>query len=201
MTDSLTARDRALVLALMTLNEEEVTNKVLQERLGVRIEGEARRRLNAAGLVKSRKVGQAYWHALGDNGWAWCWEEMAGPAPARSDSVVRSLYAVLAGLRGYLERTNRRLDDVYGTDPLESRIRAAYWRLASEPGDWAKIIDLRAELADVSTDELDDALYKAERERDFHVVPETDQRVLTPADRAAAVTIGGKDKHLFRVDR
>jgi hypothetical protein len=200
VTDSLTARDRAMVLALMTLNEE-VTNKVLHERLGFRIEGEARRRLNAAGLVESTKVGQAYRHALSDKGWAWCWEEMAGPAPARGDSVLRSLYAVLAGLRGYLERTNRGLADVYGTDPLESRIRAAYWKLASEPGEWAKIIEVRALLNDVSVDRLDEALQRAEQERDFHIVPETDQQTLTLADRAAAVTIGGKEKHLFRVDR
>lgn len=200
MTESLTARDRAMVMALMTINEE-VTNKALHERLGFRIEGEARRRLNAAGVVESTKVGQAYRHTVGDKGWAWCWEEMARPAPARSDSGVRSLYAVLAGLRGYLERTNRSLEDVYGVDPLESRIRAAYWKLASEPGEWVKTTDLRKEFADVSAGELDAALRTAEREPDFHVVPETDQRVLTPADRAAAVTIGGKDKHLFRVDR
>ena len=200
MTDSLTARDRAMVLALMTLNEE-VTNKVLHERLGFRIEGEARRRLNAAGLVESRKVGREYRHVVGDDGWRWCWEEMAGPAPARGDTGVRSLYAVLAGLRGYLERTKRELSDVFGIDPLESRIRTAYWKLASEPGEWVRLAEVRSLLDGVPAAEQDEAMRRVERAHDVHLVPETDQRSLVPADRAAAVTIGGAEKHLLRVDR
>jgi hypothetical protein len=200
VTASLTPRDRVVVMALMSLNEE-VTNRVLKERVGLTLDGAALRRLNEAGLVKSTKRGSAYVHEVAEDGWAWCWEEMARPAPAGSDSGTRSLYAVLAGLRRYLERTDRRLADVYGVDPLESRIRVAYWQLAARPGEWVSITEVRRLLDGTPTEQVDDALRRLERERDVHIVPQTDQRLLTPADRAAAVQIGGKDKHLLKVDR
>ena len=200
MTASLTARDRVVVMALMTLNAE-VTNKVLKERLGLELTGDARRRLNEAGLVTSTKVGRSFVHELGEDGWAWCWKEMAQPAPTGSDPTVRTLYALLGGLREFLERSDRSLTDVYGVDPVESRIRAAYWALADAPAAWVRIADVRARLDGVPADQVTAAVLRLERERDVHVVPETDQRQLTAADREGAVRIGGKDKHLLRVDR
>jgi hypothetical protein len=200
MTASLTPRDRVVVMALMALNEE-VTNRAFKERAGFTLEGEARQRLNKAGLVKSEKRGSAYWHWVTDDGWAWCWDEMAQPAPDRSDSGTRSLYAVLAALRRYLDGADLRLADVFGVEPLEARIRAAYRQLAKAPGDWVGLAKVRDLLDGAPIAEVDDALRRLEREPDVHIVPETDHRQLTPADRAAAVRIGGKENHLLKVDR
>jgi hypothetical protein len=186
-------------MALMALNEE-VTNRVFKERCGFTLDGEARRRLNDAGLVKSEMRERAYWHQVTDDGWAWCWDEMAQPAPDRSDSGTRALYAVLAGLRRYLDRADLRLADMFGVDPLEARIRAAYRQLAQAPGDWVGLAKVRELLNGAPTAEVDDALRRLEREPDVHIVPETDQRQLTPADRSAAVRIGGKENHLLKVD-
>src|SRR5262249_1133506 len=183
MTASLTPRDRVVVMALMALNEE-VTNRAFKERAGFTLEGEARKRLNNAGLVKSEKRGPAYWHQVTDDGWAWCWDEMAQPAPDHSDSGTRALYAMLAGLRRYLDGADLKLAAVFGTDPLESRIRAAYWQLAKEPGDWVGLAAVRDLLDGTPTDEVDDALRRLVRQPDVDIVPETDQRQLTPADRA-----------------
>jgi hypothetical protein len=200
VTASLTPRDRAVVMALMALSAE-VTNRAFKERAGLTLEGEALRRLNKAGLVKSSKRGSAYWHEVTEAGWAWCWAEMTQAAPDRSDSGTRSLYAVLAGLRRYLDAAGLKLADVFGGDPLEARIRAAYWQLAQAPGDWVGLAKVRSLLDGTPTEEVDDALRRLVRQPDVDIAPETDQRQLTPADRAAAVHIGGRENHLLKVDR
>lgn len=200
MTASLTPRDRVVVMALMSLNAE-ATTKDLKDRFGLDLTGEARRRLNGAGLVTSTKRGRSFVHALDDKGWDWCWNEMTESAPAGSRAEIRTLYAVLGGLRHFLDRTNRSLDDVFGVDVAESRIRAAYWALADAPAAWVRITDVRKRLDDLPAEQVTEALARLERERDVHLVPETDQQRLTSADRDAAVHVGGKDKHLLRVDR
>lgn len=86
MTDTLTPRDRAVLMALMALNEE-VTNAVLKERVGFTLEGSARVRLNQAGLVDSKMPGRSYVHELTDKGWSWCWDEMTQAAPPKADSA------------------------------------------------------------------------------------------------------------------
>ena len=86
-------------------------------------------------------------------------------------------------------------------DPVESRIRAAYWALAEAPAAWVRISAVRERLTDVPADQVTEALLRLEQERDVHLVPETDQRQLTEDDRSGAVRTGGKDKHLVRVDR
>jgi hypothetical protein len=198
----LTPRDRVVLIALMALNVEEVTNRVLKERAGLTLEGAALRRLNDAGLVKStKKRGSAYWHHVEDDGWAWCWDEMTRQAPSGSDSGTRSLYAVLTGLRRYLDATGLKLSEVFGIDPVEAKIRAAYWEVTGAPGDWVGLAKVRDLLDGIPRAEVDDALRRLLRSPDVDIVPETDQQRLTPADRAAAVRIGDRDNHLLKVDR
>jgi hypothetical protein len=221
---SLTPRDRVVLMALMAVNEE-VSNALLKQRTGLTLEGEARRRVNALDLVASTKRGSAFWHELTDEGWAWCWLEMSQSAPDRSDSGTRSLYTVLEALRRYLEHADLKLSDVFGfqtvrgdelieapsntqlldagvsDEPLDTQIRAAYWKLAAEPGDWVSLTQVRQLLGNVAKGDVDEVLRRIECEPDVHLVPETAQLNLTPADRAAAVRIGGQNKHLLRVDR
>jgi hypothetical protein len=86
------------------------------------------------------------------------------------------------------------------TTDIEFRIRVAYAQLAAEAGDWVSVARVRGLLADIPRVELDEALREIERRADVYIAPETDQRRLTPTDRAAAVRIGGKDKHLLKVE-
>lgn len=244
MTESLTPRDRVVLLALMALNEE-VPGPVLKERAGFTLERATRQRLNTLKLVHSTKRGRAFWHELTDDGWAWCWAEMSRPAPARSDGGTRSLYTVLAGLRRFLEHADLHLSDVFGLPddpdpdgpdhhdpyahdpyaddpdadspypdspypgagtgdrdgpPLDDRLRTAYRLLAVEPGDWVSLTEVRRLVRDAPRAAVDDALRRLDGSPDVHLVPETDQRRLTPADRAAAVRIGSRDRHLLKVD-
>src|SRR5690606_428763 len=88
---ALTPRERALMLALMTLGGS-ASNPELDRRLGDTLDGAPRRRLNSSGLVTSEKQGRAYHHTLTEDGWAWCVAELSGTAPARGGaSLARAL--------------------------------------------------------------------------------------------------------------
>ena len=58
---------------------------------------------------------------------------------------------------------------------------------------------LRPLLADVPRVEVDAALRRMNRMPDVNLVPESNQKTLTPRDREAAVTIGDQDKHLREI--
>jgi hypothetical protein len=85
--------------------------------------------------------------------------------------------------------------------PVPDQVRAAYQALAGEAGDWVSLTQVRARLADgLDRQAVDEVLAQMGRTPGVHLVPETAQFNLTPADRAAAVRIGGRDQHLIRVD-
>jgi hypothetical protein len=97
-------------------------------------------------------------------------------------------------------RTSRSVPRKGAEVTAESRIRAAYWLLAREPQDLVPLAALRAHLAEVPREEVDAALAEMERHSDAHLVPQADRKRLTEDDRAAAVRIGGVDKHLLIID-
>jgi hypothetical protein len=82
---------------------------------------------------------------------------------------------------------------------LDLRLRNAYAALASEPRAWVALSRLLPFFGDVPRAEIDDALRSLSRASDVNLVPENNQKSLTEADRAAAVTIGGQDKHLLAI--
>ncbi|HEY6646108.1 MAG TPA: hypothetical protein VI217_03300, partial [Mycobacterium sp.] len=59
---------------------------------------------------------------------------------------------------------------------------------------------LRIELADTPRAEVDDALHTLFRALGVSLIPEENQKVLTAADRDAAVVIGDENKHLIAIE-
>ena len=202
---SLTPRDRVVLMALA----EEVTNNELQERVGFKLEGADRKRLNDEGLVHTEMDVRPFRHRLTKTGFSWCRRELSAPVPARSTSGTRSLYAVLAGLDRYLQRAGVELDDIFRPLPsdlsdgelatLETRIRTAYSDLAGEPGDWVGLVEVRRQLRGTPREQVDAALLRLSTADGVSIVPDANQGGLTPEDRAAAVVIGGKDRHLITI--
>ncbi|GHE31457.1 hypothetical protein GCM10017673_37740 [Streptosporangium violaceochromogenes] len=88
---------------------------------------------------------------------------------------------------------------------LETDIRLAYHRLAPEPGQWVSLRSLRELLGDTGEDpqrrrEVDEMLISMNRRApDVNFVPDSNQKTLTPQDRAAAVHFGDQDKHLLSI--
>lgn len=86
------------------------------------------------------------------------------------------------------------------TVEIQNQIEDAYHELAAEPMAWVSLARLRKKLdSKLPRAQVDDALRKLERQPNVNLVPESNQKTLTPADRAAAVHIGDQDKHLILV--
>ena len=85
------------------------------------------------------------------------------------------------------------------TETPEDRVRVAYARLTPRPGGWVRLAELRAVLGDARGD-VDTALTALSRAPGVSVIPEEDQKKLTPDDRAAAVMIGDRPKHLIAIE-
>ncbi|MGN9783409.1 hypothetical protein ACTMTF_18390 [Nonomuraea sp. ZG12] len=82
-------------------------------------------------------------------------------------------------------------------EDLEASVRAAYAELAPRPGSWVGLARLRPLLGDVPRGQVDETLIRMERLPDVNIVPESNQKTLTPGDREAGVIIGGQEKHLL----
>jgi hypothetical protein len=205
--EDLSVKERAVLFALMG-EAREVSNPELAERAGFRLDGKERRRLNGLKLVDSRKVGHAYAHELTDAGWDWCATHSSEGPQGSASSMEGALYAVLGGLARYLEYSEQSLADVFQQrDPeapeeprdIAELISAAYRRLASEPGKFVKLRELRAELSDVPRSELDSPLEEMYRAQQVNLVPQANQQALTQADRESALRIGGEAKHMISI--
>jgi hypothetical protein len=218
--DDLGIKERAVLLALMA-EAREVSNPELDELAGLRLDGASRRKLNQRRLVDSRRQGRSYAHLLTDDGWAWCAKELTAGRPARAGTAGGALYAVLAGLHRYLERSDRKLADVFrreaatavsghsgtpgapgpsATPELERRVRAAYRSLAREPRGWVSLAQLRPLLGDIAREDLDATLRRMSLTARATLVPRSNQKVLSDREREAAVRIGGEDNHLLSID-
>jgi hypothetical protein len=212
MAEKLSLPETAILLILMA-EAREISNPELKERYGLTLDGASRRRLNEFKLVESQKRGRGFVHVLTDQGWVRCVTELnvASP-PARAGSAGAALYAVLAGLGRYIERSGLSLAEVFGDlgdsprqsgtpqPDVESLIRKAYRESAREPGGWVSLTELRSLLGGVAKADVDVALRHMNQLPDVNIVPESNQKMLTQADREAAVRLGGQEKHLISIE-
>lgn len=197
----LTGTERAVLLVLMA-ESRPVPNPELSA-LGPALDKPGRDKLNRLGLIESERVGNRFVHELTDRGWRLCRDLLAAGAPPRSTGPAKTLYTVLGALGRYLQHTDLSLADVFGAaEPpasVEERIRAAYDVLATRPGGWVSLTRLRAEL-DAPRADVDAALVALHRTPGVSVIPEENQKTLTAEDRAAAVVIGDRPKHLIAIE-
>lgn len=201
---SLTLKERAVLLALLA-EARPLTNTELQESAGLRLDGASRLKLNDLKLVTSVKEGRSFVHEITDDGAAWCADELTAERPERSGAGGGALYAILAGLQRYLQRTGQALADLFQppepVEDLETRIRAGYRALSSKSGSsWIGLAALRANLADVDRTDLDAALQQLSRQPGVHLQAEANQQVLTEDDHEAAVHFGGSSRHVLKID-
>jgi hypothetical protein len=206
MTDRLENPHAAALFVLMGLSRA-ASNNELHEIAGFRIDGQVRRDLNDQQLVKSDRRGNApFVHELTDKGWHRCEDLLTAELDGRSTALGKALHVVLGGLDRYLRRTNQSLKDVFQPtveitrDELEPRIRAVYSTLARDPGDFVRLVDLRSRLNGAAREDVDDVFLEMSRNRRAHFAPDSNTKMLTAADHAAAVRIGGEDNHLIVIE-
>ena len=195
----LTGTERAVLLVLMA-ESRSVPNPELAV-LGPALDKPGREKLNRLGLIESERVGNRFVHELTDRGWRLCRDLIDAGPPPRSTGSAKTVYTVLGALGRYLSHADLSLADVFGVTPssTEDLIRDAYRRLTPRPGGWVSLTRLRAELQ-VPRADVDAALAALHRAPGVSVIPQEDQKVLTAEDRAAAVVIGDRPKHLIAID-
>jgi hypothetical protein len=209
--EPLNTKERAALFVLLA-EARELTNAEIEERVGFRLSGSARMRLNDLKLVESRKAGRMYVHELTDAGWYRCTDELSASWGPAAKPMERALYTVLHALGRYLDRSDRSLADLFApsrtadgdeleTHSIEASIFAGYRQLAGEPGDFIKLSQLRRKLASTARDELDATLDRLYQEQYVNLIPQSNQRTLTAADRESALRIGGEDKHLISIEK
>ncbi|MEV0357556.1 hypothetical protein AB0H71_15975 [Nocardia sp. NPDC050697] len=198
MSDRLTLTQRCVLLVLLA-EARELTNAELYGLGGLRLEKPQREQLNERGLIASTKVGRTYAHELTDRGAVWCAEEMGGARPARSGPAGGALYAVLAGLRRYLDGSGQVVAEIFRPD-VPSRVVAAYAAVARGGAHPIRLAVLRERLTDVSRDDFDVAIKQLARRDGVHVRSEADQKTLTDQDHDAAVVLGGTTRHLLTIE-
>lgn len=205
MSDKALSLPEFSALVALAVEAREISNTELKARRGLSIDGKKRVKLNELKLVDSWKQGRGFAHVLTDAGWARLGEDLrAGRLPVFGGSSGVIARALLGWLPEFLERTDQRLADVFQpleppgeSADVEGRVRDAYTRLAASPGAWVSLTRLRALLGDVPREALDGTLTRMERLADVNLVPESNQKTLSPQDREAAVRIGEQDKHLL----
>ncbi|MFC4071304.1 hypothetical protein [Actinoplanes subglobosus] len=213
----LSVPERMLLFILMVRNEELSNPQIEKEYApGLKLVGKDRTKLQEAKLIESRRgVRGAYFFTLADGGWRWCREELQNRAvPAGAGSAGQALYALFSGLEGYLSRTGRTLQQLFGglpeadgkvsaavpADEIEKLIRRSYRLVAENPGDWIRLADLRHALDGLDRAQVDGVLRLMTRLPGVRIEEETNQKTLSPQDRAAAVLIGNREQHLLSIE-
>jgi hypothetical protein len=173
--------------------------------LGPKLDKPGRDKLNKLGLIESDRSGGRFVHELTDRGWRLCHDILAAGPPPRSTGPAKTLCTVLGALDRYLRRADLSLADLFGSDQptpatVEDRVRRAYAGLTPRPGGWVSLTRLRTELADTPRADVDAALHTLFRAPGVSLIPEENQKVLTAADRDAAVVIGDENKHLIAIE-
>jgi hypothetical protein len=225
--DDLTLRQRAVLFALLG-EARQVANPELEQLIGVRLDGAERRDLNDRRLVESTRAGRAFAHELSDAGWRWCAQELAAAPTGRGSSLERAHYRVFAVFARYLDAAGLSLADIVrpetGTEAgtgtgtgtateaeaeaateapeadLTACIEAGYRSLALGSGEFVSLRELRLRLPGRSRPDVDAALAALFTAQRINLIPQSNQRALSDADREAALLIGGERKHLISIE-
>ena len=211
--DDLTVRQRAVLFALLG-EARQVANPELEQLIGVRLDGAERRDLNDRRLVESTRAGRAFAHELSDAGWRWCAQELAAAPTGRGSSLERAHYRVLAVFARYLDAAGLTLADIVRPEAeAESRaeagtaeadltacIEAGYRSLAAAAGEFVSLRELRLRVADRARPDVDAALTAMFTAQRINLIPQSNQRALSDADREAALRIGDECKHLISIE-
>jgi hypothetical protein len=208
----LTIAQRSVLLTLM-IDAAPVPNQIFRS-IGISLDKAKRNDLVQKGLITVTERPLVL--TLTDKGWKTVRDEMRAEAPPRAGSMGGTLYRLMNFLNGYFERNDLSAPEVFGSgaapravdvgatpgvadSALETRIRKAYAELAPCVGDYVMLEDLRSVLSDVTDARISSALQELDRAADVHLVPESNQKVLTVGQRAAAIRIGRQDMHLIAI--
>ncbi|MEW1589271.1 hypothetical protein AB0283_27935 [Micromonospora vinacea] len=216
-------------LVVLMVEARRLTNVELKELAGFTLTGKDNTKLVDLGLVDTDRTHRPFAHELTDEGWRVARRLHTAAPPKQGGSTTRSLFVVLSNLHRSLDRLRVSHGDFFkqteataptGGEPqreaaaptatapaaapvsaveVEALIRSAYRELATEPGAWVGLADVRDRLADTDRAALDAALRAMVGREDVRIIPVANTKSLTARDRAAAVRIGNEDNHALAI--
>ncbi|WP_234995763.1 hypothetical protein [Streptoalloteichus hindustanus] len=186
-------------MVLMLANRE-VPNTELANQHKIKLSPDGRDRLNRDGLLRTRTETRPYVHQITEEGISWCVQDLVeGEPPSRSGPLARAYAELLRRIVRYHQQRGTLVEAIRSGD-LESLIRAVYLDLSVKPQDWVRLAKLRPRLNGADKDEVDKVLLGMIKTGKVHLAPDSNRKVLTDADHAAAIRIGSEDKHLLAIE-
>ncbi|MET7709526.1 hypothetical protein [Micromonospora sp. NPDC005413] len=209
-------------LVVLMVEARRLTNVELRELAGFALTGKDNQKLVDLGLVETDKSHRPFAHELTDEGWRVVRQLHTAAPPKQAGSATRSLFTVLSNLHRSLDRLRVSHGEFFkqtdaaappASEPgheapapatpaaadVEELVRAAYRDLATAPGAWVGLADVRDRLADTDQASLDAVLRAMVGREDVRIIPVANTKSLTPRDRAAAVRIGNEDNHALAI--
>jgi hypothetical protein len=132
----LTPIERGALFALMAAGRPLKESSELKGVHGIALKENHRKKLQSLGLIETVKKPH-FVLSLSEKGWQWARDELAAPTP-KGMMGMGALYAVLGGLRRYIERHGCRLEDVFvkaetnGAHRARQHVQEAAWSEADE---------------------------------------------------------------------
>lgn len=174
-----------------------------------KVEPAPRNSLIEQGLIVLDKSSKPYVYELTDAGWLATRKLLAEPSPKKvSSRTARILWAIMGDFSAHMDRTGAELADLYpppAPAPQDERdpqaaVHRAYRELVGATADWLPLRRLREHLADLDREQVDRALAGLLDSHAVRLIPETNQKMLTPADHDAAIWLGGQYRHLIAIE-
>lgn len=187
-------------LMVVMLANREVPNVELKDTYKISLPPKDRDVLNHDKLLETLKEGRRLIHRITDKGIDWCMTHLVeSELPARVGPQARVNQELLRRLVPFL-RERGLLAQAIRSRGLEELIRQVYLELGDGYQDWVRLAKIRPRLNGAARDEVDETLLKMVRTGSVHLVPDSNRKVLTEDDHAAAIRIGGEDKHLMAIE-
>ncbi|GIF20893.1 hypothetical protein Ate02nite_36230 [Paractinoplanes tereljensis] len=202
---ALTVAQRATLLALM-IKAGPVPLAFLTNTVKISLDKPKREDLVGQKLITV--TGKPMVLELTDKGWATAIQEFEAELPPRAGALGGTLYLLLGFLNEYLENNQLSAGQFFASiapkypipaTDLEDQIRKAYDELVAVPGAYLMLEDLRGALPGADRASVDAALLRLDRAKAIILIPESNQKVLTAGQSAAAVRIGNQAMHLIAV--
>jgi hypothetical protein len=202
----------AQLCLLITLMGEarEVPHAHLTNVRKIKLDTKYRRDLEERKLITVRKAdkGNGIHLELTEKGWGVARAQLGAPTPEKGGAGGAALYTMLASIQRFFDRSDAVPAEFFlplepagpaaGPD-IAVRIRDAYTGIAMTPGEMVSLAALRSRLAGAARPDVDAALVALSSAPDVRIIPESNQKTLSPAQREAAVAIGNQDRHLIAI--
>lgn len=187
-------------LMVVMLANREVPNVELKEVYKISLVPKDREPVNRDKLLETLKDGRRLVHKITDKGIDWCMTHLLeSELPARVGPQARVNQELLRRMVPFL-RERGLLAEAIRSQGLKELIRQVYLELGDGYDDWVRLAKIRPQLDGAGREEVDETLLKMVQGGDTHLVASANRKVLTDDDHAAAIRIGGEDKHLMAIE-